>query len=265
LKRDPSVTNIYFLVADELNLVKIGRTNDVKKRVDFINTSSPVELELVSVLRGVDPVQEQLIHEKFKAMRQRGEWFHLSDELRAFVANPTTIEVDPENNWSTCKVFISWYDNTIDAREDAIWLEESISKVYKCTDILTGDPEWNYMSAAKCVLWSRIEPDKIKLLQSNPSDWDKLPQHKPFTIQECPTKEQAKLALVPYDVLTQWLSDKESESIALGEIGRRSQVKADYPCIEHYAEIHVRERSQLWALICTQEERANKGAEEVNG
>jgi len=255
LKRDPSVTNIYFLVADDLNLVKIGRTNDVKKRVDFINTSSPVELELVSVLRGVDPIQEQLIHEKFKTMRQRGEWFHLSDELRDFVANPTTIEVDPENDWSTCKVFISWYDDTIDAREDAIWLEESISKAYKCTDILTGDPEWNYMSAAKCVLWSRIEPNKIKLLQSNPSDWDKLPQHKPFTIQECLTKEQAKLALTPQNVLTEQLAHKETAEAALSEFGRRAHINADYSCIAHYAEIHARERVQLWTLICEQEGR----------
>jgi len=245
LRRDPSVTNIYFLVADELNLVKIGRTNDVKKRVDFISTSSPVELELVSVLRGIDPIQEQLIHEKFKAMRHRGEWFHLSDELRAFVANPTTIEVDPENDWSTCKVFISWYDDTIGAREDAIWLEESISKAYKCRDILTGDPEWNYMSASKCVLWSRIEPGKIKLLQSNPN--------KSFMIQECPTKEQAKLALTPQNVLTEQLAHKETAEAALSEFGRRAHINADYSCIAHYAEIHARERVQLWALIGEQE------------
>jgi len=247
LKRDPSVTNIYFLVADELNLVKIGRTKDVKKRVDFINTSSPVELELVSVLRGIDPIQEQLIHEKFKVLRVRGEWFHLSDELRDFVANPTIIAVDLENDWSTCKVFISWHDDTIDAREDAIWLEESISETYKCTDILSGDPEWNFMSAAKCVLWSSIGPDQIKILQSN--------QNKSFVTQECPAEEQAKLVLTPYVVLTRQLANKEMEGAALGELGRRSQVKANYPWIEHYAEIHSRERLQLWKLICEQEER----------
>lgn len=250
MKRDPSVTNIYFLVANELNLVKIGRTNDVKKRVDFINTSSPVELELVSVLRGVDPIQEQLIHEKFKVFRTRGEWFHLSDELRAFVANPTTIEIDPENDWSTCKVFISWYDDTIGAREDAIWLEESIAKAYKCTDILTGDPEWNYMSAAKCVLWSRIDPSKIKILQSNPN--------KSFVMQEYLTEEQARLVLTPYDVLTEQLSNKETEKAALGEFGRRSSINANYLWIASYAEIHARERAQLWTIICEQEDRGNK-------
>jgi len=244
LRRDPSVTNIYFLVADELNLVKIGRTKDVTKRVNFINTSSPVELELVSVLRNVDPIQEQLIHEKFKALRSRGEWFHLSDELRVFVAAPVTIEVDPENDWSTCKVFISWYDDTIEAREDAIWLEESILNAYRCTDILTGDPEWNYMSAAKCVLWSSIESTRVKILQSNPN--------KSYIEQEHLTEEQAKLALVPHDILTQWLLDEESKSRALGELGRRSRVNADYPWIVHYEELRERERTQLWKLICAQ-------------
>lgn len=247
MQRDPGATSIYFLVAEELNLVKIGRTKDVTKRVNFINTSSPVELELVSVLRGVDPIQEQLIHEKFKALRKRGEWFHLNDELRAFIAEPVAIEVDPENDWSTCKVFISWYDDTTDSREDAIWLEERISQAYKCRDILTGDPEWNYMSAAKCILWSHIKPDRIKILQSNPN--------KSFIIQECPAEEQAKLVLTPYDVLKVQLSDKESESAILGELGRRSRVKADYPWTNAYSGIHSRERTQLWSLICEQEER----------
>lgn len=247
LKRDPNLTNIYFLVAEELNVVKIGRTKDVTKRVNFINTSSPVELELVSVLGGVDPIQEQLIHEKFKVLRTRGEWFHLNDELRAFIAEPVAIEVDPENDWSTCKVFISWYGDTVEAREDAIWLEESISDAYNCRDILTGDPEWNYMSAAKCVLWSHIKPDRIKILLSNPN--------KSFIIQECPTEEQAKLVLTPHDVLTAQLSNKERESAILGEFSRRSRVKTDYPWIDTYSEIHLRERTQLLRLICEQEER----------
>lgn len=245
MRRDPSVTNIYFLVADELNLVKIGRTKDVTKRVNFINTSSPVELELVAVLRNVDPIQEQLIHEKFKALRTRGEWFHLSDELRAFVAAPVAIEVDPEHDWSTCKVFISWYDDTREASEDAIWLEESISKAYRCTYILTGDPEWNYISAAKCVLWSGIEPTRVKILQLSPN--------RSYIEQEHLTKEQAKLALVPHNILTQWLPDEESKNSALDELGRRSRVNADYPWIAHYAEIIERERTQLWKLICEQE------------
>lgn len=247
MRRDPSTTNIYFLVAGELNLVKIGRTKDVTKRVNFINTSSPVELELVSVLRGVDPIQEQLIHEKFEALRRRGEWFHLNDELRAFIADPVAIRIDPENDWSTCKVFISWYDDTVEAREDAIWLEENIARAYGCRDILAGDPEWNYMSAAKCVLWSRIEPGKIKILQSNPN--------KSFVIQGCPPKVHAKFALAPHDDLTSLLQDKVLKSVALSELVRRSRVRADYPWIDNYAEIHLRERTQLWKLICEQEEK----------
>lgn len=242
MRRDPSTTNIYFLVAGELNLVKIGRTKDVTKRVNFINTSSPVELELVSVLRGVDPIQEQLIHEKFETLRRRGEWFHLNDELRAFIADPVAIRIDPENDWSTCKVFISRYEDTTEARADAVRLEESILKAYKCSDVLAGDPEWNYISAAKCVVLLSIVPEKIKILQSNPN--------KSYVIQECPPKVNALCALAPNDTLTDWLRDKELKSVALSELVRRSSVREKYPWIVTYAEHHAREREQLQEIIC---------------
>lgn len=238
-------TNIYFLVAEELSLVKIGKARNVEKRVTFIQTASPVELELVSVLRSVEPTQENLIHSRFDGQRTRGEWFKLNDELREFVNAPVIIGPDKDTDWRDCKVFVSWYADTDEAREDAILLENKLFADHNCTDTLTGDPEWNYMSACKCILWSDLPLEMVKLAQSRPSG--------ACTWSELPEKDQAKLALVPDALLNEWLSnedDWECRSFVIDEHNRRQLMRTNHPWIANYARWHSMEREQVWQIIC---------------
>lgn len=238
-------TNIYFLVAAELNLVKIGKAKNVEKRVTFIRTASPVELELVSILRDVGPTQESLIHKRFEKQRTRGEWFELNAELTEFINAPAIIGPDKDTDWRGCKVFVSWYADTDEARDDAVLLENKLFEDYNCIDTLTGDPEWNYMSACKCILWSDLPPEMVKLAQSCPSGdciWDEVPE-----------KDQAKFALVPDALLDEWLSNEDDlvrRSIIIDESNRRHLMKKDYPWIANYAKWHSMEREQLWKIMC---------------
>lgn len=66
-----------YCIRSECGAVKVGVTNDVKKRLRYLQTGSAQRLELVGVLPGGDEVERDL-HERFSDKRTRGEWF--SDE-----------------------------------------------------------------------------------------------------------------------------------------------------------------------------------------
>ena len=57
--------------------MKIGRTNNVLKRMDAARTSNPHGINLMAVVRVKDDVQaESFIHKKFEKYRlPRNEWF----------------------------------------------------------------------------------------------------------------------------------------------------------------------------------------------
>lgn len=54
-------------------LMKIGQSADPAQRIFDLQHSSPVELELVSIGRGLNA--ERLLHAQFKRHRRHGEWF----------------------------------------------------------------------------------------------------------------------------------------------------------------------------------------------
>ncbi len=82
---------IYFVKAKLLNRVKIGMTNNLKRRLDGLKSDGPDELELLKILRVNEVYQSDSdVHELFPHLRVRGEWFQLTSELQHFIDNLVT-------------------------------------------------------------------------------------------------------------------------------------------------------------------------------
>lgn len=64
--------------------VKIGITNDPRRRLAILQTAHGERLELVAVVAG-DAVDEQTLHARFAAHRKLGEWFHETPEITAWI------------------------------------------------------------------------------------------------------------------------------------------------------------------------------------
>jgi hypothetical protein len=73
---------VYFLRGGDL--VKIGTSNNPRRRIDEIKTGSAVELSLLQVIDGGRDVERGL-HTRFADQRSHGEWFFFRDDLRAFI------------------------------------------------------------------------------------------------------------------------------------------------------------------------------------
>jgi hypothetical protein len=65
---------VYFIAG--ANLVKVGTTADLRKRIGAIQADSPVPLTLMLVVEGGRDVERDL-HTRFDAFRRHGEWFAL--------------------------------------------------------------------------------------------------------------------------------------------------------------------------------------------
>ena len=76
------MAGVYFVRAD--GRVKIGKANNVDKRLRDLQTSAPHELELLAVARG-GLAEEAAYHRRFVQDRLHGEWFTLSAALLAHV------------------------------------------------------------------------------------------------------------------------------------------------------------------------------------
>lgn len=77
---------VYFIEAVGVGLVKIGFTDgDPTTRLKQLQTGSPHPLRLKGAVTG-DARQERAFHDRFKHLREGGEWFRLTMELEVFIA-----------------------------------------------------------------------------------------------------------------------------------------------------------------------------------
>ncbi len=76
---------VYFIVCIDSGRCKIGFTkHNVAKRLKTLQTGSSGELTLLAKHPGsIDT--ERALHERFAMDRIKGEWFHVSDDLRAYM------------------------------------------------------------------------------------------------------------------------------------------------------------------------------------
>lgn len=71
---------IYFLVSTETGMCKIGRSRDLKKRMNTLKNTNCANLELKGTIRFTADL-ELWLHESFAEERSHGEWFEYSDRL----------------------------------------------------------------------------------------------------------------------------------------------------------------------------------------
>ncbi|MFC8389923.1 GIY-YIG nuclease family protein [Streptomyces sp. NPDC057238] len=68
---------VYLLGAEGLDLVKIGTTTDVDRRVRTMQTGLPLTLSVLWTCEGGREL-ERALHQEFQAHNRRGEWFDLT-------------------------------------------------------------------------------------------------------------------------------------------------------------------------------------------
>jgi hypothetical protein len=83
---------IYFVQCEATKLVKIGVTNDVRRRMAMLATGSAAPLKLLGIAEG-DAEAESDLHQRFAAQRVRGEWFQIDAEIDAEIAKLTPFVV----------------------------------------------------------------------------------------------------------------------------------------------------------------------------
>lgn len=75
---------MYFLELYGMRCIKIGIADDWRKRIQNLQTASPIRLKRLLVLRscvGAEP----MMHQKFADLRMRGEWFRDDPRIRSFI------------------------------------------------------------------------------------------------------------------------------------------------------------------------------------
>lgn len=75
---------VYFIEGEGTGLVKIGFAESVSSRISQMRTGSPVRLILLCTITGGKDVEREM-HRRFSADRSHGEWFRLSDAIKAFI------------------------------------------------------------------------------------------------------------------------------------------------------------------------------------
>ncbi len=85
---DPSQreTVIYFLQSEHGGAIKIGRADDLAKRLVQIQTSRPDKIVVLAAAPGT-VADERALHVRFAANREKGEWFSPVGELMSLIAS----------------------------------------------------------------------------------------------------------------------------------------------------------------------------------
>jgi hypothetical protein len=75
---------LYFILCESANLVKIGITNNIERRMGGLATQSPVPVKLLGHIEGGRAMESHL-HARFAKIRHHGEWFQATPRLLKFV------------------------------------------------------------------------------------------------------------------------------------------------------------------------------------
>ena len=72
---------MYVYIIRNENMYKIGKANDIKARLNTLQTASPNPLEIVAIANSDNAIAlEKQIHRYAKKYHVRGEWFLLDDD-----------------------------------------------------------------------------------------------------------------------------------------------------------------------------------------
>lgn len=79
----PHLNNVYFIQCGDH--IKIGVTGSVQKRLKALATAHHQELTLLAVIENAPGDLEFSLHNRFAALRVKGEWFRAEPELLAYI------------------------------------------------------------------------------------------------------------------------------------------------------------------------------------
>ena len=80
-------SGVYFVRMMPSGPIKIGRSNDIARRVHALQNGSPHGLKVCGWIPIGSQWTEERVHTKFAHLRMRGEWFRPGSELFAFIAS----------------------------------------------------------------------------------------------------------------------------------------------------------------------------------
>lgn len=76
---------VYFILAPEVNRIKIGISSSLSKRLVTLQTSSPVILKCIGAIEYPSEYEarkwEKNYHERFYSQHFNGEWFNCTDNM----------------------------------------------------------------------------------------------------------------------------------------------------------------------------------------
>lgn len=75
---------VYFIQPVDGGPVKIGKSEDPRKRLREIQTGHPAKLQIVGLIDGDESLEREL-HRKFAHLRLEGEWFALENDLLEYI------------------------------------------------------------------------------------------------------------------------------------------------------------------------------------
>jgi hypothetical protein len=77
-------SEVYFIQNEQANMIKIGFSTDVNRRLDSLQTASPHPLQLMLSVPG-SLQDEHSLHRLFDSCRGHGEWFEPHPDLLEFI------------------------------------------------------------------------------------------------------------------------------------------------------------------------------------
>lgn len=80
------INYVYFIKESSNHFVKIGQSNNVEKRLNTVQTSSPAELSLELKIPTFDSISgEKFFHKLFSDKHVRGEWYRIEENKLEFL------------------------------------------------------------------------------------------------------------------------------------------------------------------------------------
>ncbi len=83
-KYDDAECLVYFIQEKGGGFIKIGYTENINARLSQMQTNSPHDLVILSIIEAGKEKEKQ-IHEKFRNHHHRGEWFYPSGEIMEYI------------------------------------------------------------------------------------------------------------------------------------------------------------------------------------
>lgn len=129
---------VYFVRRGTSGGVKIGYAENPHSRMRGMQTANEDELFLLGAIKGGREVEQEL-HRRFAAGRKRGEWFHATPELLAFIEGVTRSQEQPEdpgesNDWPFTEEQAEWMRGYIAAELESRWIDAA-NNVACCDDV----------------------------------------------------------------------------------------------------------------------------------